>query len=205
MINSKKFQYKLEDVQIMKKGFVGRKKQLRLLQKDFMSDVKRAAIINGFGGIGKTVLATRLALRMDKHFDGVFGMKCGETTKPEDILNELNAFLNMAGIPHLNEILYQPAPLKVKTAALVNILNQTRFLIIFDNFEDCLNEERSSIANPELKEFIQHLLNNTISNTKFIITTRYNFDPLEGRLTGAIEHIQLPEMPFPSPCIYWLS
>ena len=187
----------LADVQIMNRGFVGRKKQLRLLQKDFMSDVKRAAIIHGFGGIGKTVLATRLALKMNKHFDGVFGMKCGDTTKPEDILNELNGFLNMAGISDFNKILYEPAPLKVKTAVLVNILNQKRFLIIFDNFEDTLNEERSSIANPELKEFIQHLLNGTISNTKFIITTRYNFDPLEGRLTGAIEHIQLPEMPFP--------
>lgn len=187
----------LADVQIMKKGFVGRRKELRLLQKDFMSDVKRAAIIYGFGGIGKTVLATRLALKMNHYFDGVFGMRCKATTRPEDILNELNAFLNMAGISALNEILYKPVPLKVKTASLVGILNQRRFLIIFDNFEDCLDEARSNIASPELKEFIQHLLNNTISNTKFIITTRYNFDPLDGRLTGAVEHISLPEMPFP--------
>ncbi|NQE04732.1 Photosystem I assembly protein Ycf3 [ANME-1 cluster archaeon GoMg1] len=187
----------LGEVQMMKKGFVGRRKELRILQKNFMSDVKRAAIIYGFGGIGKTVLATRLALKMSQYFDGIFGMRCSPTTRPEDILNKLNAFLNLAGFQQLNLMLYQPVPLDVKTAALVNILNQKRFLIIFDNFEDCLDETRTNIASLDLKYFIQHLLNNTITNTKFIITSRYNFDPLEGRLTGGIEHISLPELPFP--------
>ncbi|CAG0998051.1 Lipopolysaccharide assembly protein B [Methanosarcinales archaeon] len=187
----------LGDVAIIKKGFVGRRKELRILQKDFMSDVKRAAIIYGFGGLGKTVLATRLMLRMNQHFDGLFGMKCSATTKPEDILNRLNAFLLVAGIQQLNQVLCQPVSLEAKTAMLVNILNQKRFLIIFDNFEDCLNESRSNIASLELKVFIRHLLNNTISSSKFIITTRYNFDPLDGRLTGAIEHISLSEMSFP--------
>jgi len=187
----------LGDVAIMKKGFVGRRKELRILQKDFISDVKRAAIIHGFGGLGKTVLATRLALRMNQHFDGMFGMKCSATTKPEEVLNRLNAFLLVAGIQQLNKVLCQPIPLEAKTAMLVNILNQKRFLIILDNFEDCLDEARSNIASPELKVFIQQLLNNTMSSSKFIITSRYNFDPLEGRLTGAIEHISLPEMPFP--------
>jgi tetratricopeptide (TPR) repeat protein len=187
----------LGEVQMMKKGFVGRRKELRILQKDFRSDVKRAAVIYGFGGIGKTVLATRLSLKMNQYFDGIFGMRCTSTTRPEDILNKLNAFLNLAGFQQLNQMLYQPVPLEVKTAALVNILNQKRFLIIFDNFEDCLDETRTNIASPELKEFIRHLLNNIITNTKFIITTRYNFDPLEGRLIGSIEHIPLPELPFP--------
>ncbi|MCD4779627.1 MAG: CHAT domain-containing protein, partial [Candidatus Omnitrophica bacterium] len=187
----------LLNMQVMDKGFVGRRKELRLLHKGFKSDVKRAAIIHGFGGIGKTVLASRFALNMDKHFIGIFGMKCTATTTPADILNELNAFLNLAGVQEFNQLLYGQVPLKVKTFALVNILNQRRFLIILDNFEDCLDETKSDIADPELKEFIQHLLNNTRTNTKFIITTRYNFDPLEGRLTGTIEHISLTELPFP--------
>ncbi len=187
----------LGELAVMKKDFVGRRGELRLLQKDFKSDIKRAAIIYGFEGLGKTVLATRLALRMNQHFDGMFGMKCSATTKPEEILNRLNAFLLKAEIQQLNQILNQPVPLEAKTAMLVNILNQKRFLIILDNFEDCLDEKRSNIASPELREFIQHILNNTITNTKFIITTRYNFDPLEGRLTGSIEHISLTELPFP--------
>ena len=88
----------LPDLQVMKKGFIARRKELRLLEKGFKSDVKRAAIIHGFGGMGKTVLATRFALKMNERFDGVFGMKCTSTTRPEDILNKINNFLIMRGI-----------------------------------------------------------------------------------------------------------
>jgi tetratricopeptide (TPR) repeat protein/CHAT domain-containing protein len=185
------------DLQVMEKGFVARRKELRLLEKGFKSDVKRAAIIHGFGGIGKTVLATRFALKMGYYFEGTLGIKFTPTIRLEDVLNKFNSFLLMKGRPELNQILNQQVPLEVKTSLLVNILNQIRFLVIFDNFEDCLNEERNDIENPELKAFIQHLLNNTTRNTKFLITTRYDFDPLEGRLAVGIEHISLPELHFP--------
>ena len=132
---------------------------------------------------------------MDRHFEGFFGHKCNPQTRPEDILNGLNAFLNMAGISALNQVLYSPAPLQVKTAVLVSILNQKRFLIILDNFESCLDESHAKIADPELRQFVEHLLNATAANTKYIITTRYDFDPLQGRLMGAIEHLSVPEMP----------
>jgi hypothetical protein len=102
-----------------------------------------------------------------------------------------------------NQILNQQVPLEVKTLMLVNLLNQIRFLIIFDNFEDCLDKDQKDIKNPELKTFIQHLLNNTITNTKFIITTRYDFDPLEGRLPESIEHVSLSEFHFPQT--NWLT
>ena len=186
----------LPDLQVMEKGFVARRKELRLLEKGFKSDVKRAAIIHGFGGIGKTVLATRFALKMGYYFEGTLGIKFTPTTRPEDILNKFNSFLLMKGRPELNQILNQQVLLEVKTTLLVTILNQIRFLVIFDNFEDCLNED-NDIENPELKAFIQHLFNNTTRNTKFIITTRYDFDPLDGRLAAGIEHISLPALHFP--------
>ena len=186
----------LGDLQVMKKGFVGREKELRILQKGFTSDVKRAAIIYGFGGIGKTVLATRLSLWMNRHFAGVFGTKCKKTTTPEEILDELNAFLLMAGVDQLNQVIHAQVPLKVKTQVLVGILNQRRYLVIFDNFEDCLNDE-NKIASSDLNAFVQQLLNGVYTNTKTIFTTRRRFDPLEGRLVGAVERLSLPELPFP--------
>jgi tetratricopeptide (TPR) repeat protein len=187
----------LKDLQVMRAGFVSRRKELRLLRKGFESNIKRAAIIYGFGGLGKTVLAIRLVVEMNDYFEGFFGMRLTSNSRPENILERINSFVMMKGLFQLKEILNQPVSLEVKTAVLVNILNQVRFLIIFDNFEDCMNEDRNDIENHEIKEFIQHLLNNTISGTKFIRTTRYDFDPLEGRLTGDIEHISLPELQFP--------
>lgn len=186
----------LGELQEMKKGFVGRERELRILKKAFSSDVKRAAIIYGFGGIGKTVLATRLALRMNRYFAGVFGTKCKKTTTPEEILDELNAFLLMAGVDQLNQVIHAQVPLKVKTQTLVSILNQRRYLLIFDNFEDCLDEE-DGIGDPDLRGFVKQLLNGIHSNAKIIFTTRHNFDPLEGRLVADVEHISLPELPFP--------
>ncbi|WP_255335784.1 tetratricopeptide repeat protein [Methanosarcina sp. KYL-1] len=187
----------LKDLQVMKTGFVSRRKELRLIRKGFESDIKRAVIIYGFGGLGKTVLATRLVLEMNDYFEGFFGMKMTSKSRPEDILDRINNFVMRKGFFQLNEVINQPVSLEVKTSVLVDILNQVRFLVIFDNFEDCLNEDRDDIESPELKEFILHLLNNTINGTKFIITTRYDFDPLEGRLTGDFEHISLPELQFP--------
>ncbi|MGB7571951.1 MAG: tetratricopeptide repeat protein [Methanothrix sp.] len=186
----------LGEVQVMGVGFVGRKKELRILQKAFSSGLKRAAIVHGWGGIGKTVLSTCLAQRMIRHFEGVYAYKCNPQTRPEDILKGLNDLLNMAGIQALNEVLYQPVTLQVKTASLVNILNQRSFLVILDNFESCLDGMHSEIVDPELRQFVEHLLNATVSNSKYIITTRYDFDPLEGHLIGTIEHLSVPEMPF---------
>jgi len=187
----------LLDLPMMDKGFIARQRELRILEKEFKSDIKRVALVHGFGGIGKTVLATRLALKMDKYFDGIFGMKCTSATGPEDILTKINSFLLMNGRFELNQIINKPESLEVKTSTLINILTKFRFLIILDNFEDCLDEDRKHIGNPELNKFLQHLLNLTINNTKFIITSRYDFDPLEDSLSESIEHISLPELHFP--------
>lgn len=193
----------LPDLQVMNKGFVGRKKELRILEEGFKSDLKRAAIVYGLAGMGKTVLATRLALKMNEYFEGVFGMGCNSTTQPEDILEKVNNFFMMKGISELNQILNQQMSpghqinLEDITSVLASVFNQRPFLIIFDGFEDCLDKDRDKIKNPELRAFLRHLLNNTVTNTKFIITTRYDFDPLEGKLPEGIEHISLPELSFP--------
>jgi hypothetical protein len=82
---------------------------------------------------------------MEEHFDGIFGMKCTSTTRPEDILNKINSFLMIKGRYELNQIIKQQVSFEVKTSLLVSILNQLRFLIILDNFEDCLDEDRKYI------------------------------------------------------------
>lgn len=185
-------------VALMKTGFVGRRKELRTIREGFVSGRKRVFIIHGFGGIGKSVLATRAALKLEDFFGGVKAIKFIPTTKPEDILNDLNGFLNLASINELNKYIHEPISIENKTQALIQILNQIRFLIIFDNFEDVLTKETTNtIADPDLSKFIQLLLNGVAENTKFIFTTRYDFDPLNGRLSGHIGKINLPELSFP--------
>ena len=100
---------------------------------------------------------------MNESFDDFFGMKFTPATRPENILTKMNNFLMMNGSFELNQILNEQVPLEVKTSVLVNVLNQLRFLIFLDNFENCLDEDQKDIENPELNEFFRYLLNNTIS------------------------------------------
>jgi len=183
-------------IQVMNYGFVGRHRDLHRLKEALLSNAKRALLIYGWGGMGKTVLATRLAARLGERFEGVYGHRCGPQTRAEDLLIGLNSFLNMGGIQSLNQVLSSQAPISVKTAMLVRILNQRRFLIILDNMESCLDEGEKQIADPELRDYISALLSGVAAGSKFIITSRIDFDPLEGRLVSAIEHYPLPEMPY---------
>ncbi|MEO0248074.1 MAG: CHAT domain-containing protein, partial [candidate division WOR-3 bacterium] len=184
------------EIHLMKYGFVGRHKEIHRLMDAIRSSVKRALLIYGWGGMGKTVLATHLATRLSDRFEGIYGYKCNLDTRAEDILIGFNSFLNVIGIQSLNQVLSSPASLREKTAKLVGILNQRRFLIILDNFESCLDEGGKQIADPELRDFVSSLLGATAANTKYIITSRVDFDPFEKRLVSAVEHYPLPEMPY---------
>jgi hypothetical protein len=62
------------------------KKNFELWKEVLNSSVKRAAIVYDFNGIGKTVFASWLSLKMNEYFSGV-GMKFTSTTRPEDIPN----------------------------------------------------------------------------------------------------------------------
>ncbi|MCK4788684.1 MAG: CHAT domain-containing protein, partial [Desulfobacteraceae bacterium] len=142
------------ELEVMRQGFVGRRRELRGIREGFVSGRKRAYMIHGFGGIGKSVLATRAALQMEDHFEGVKAIRVKEDTSPEQILNDLNGFLMIAGIHDLNKCLNEPIPINTKTEVLVQILNSTRLLIIFDNFEDALTKEtKRRISSPELSTF----------------------------------------------------
>ncbi len=206
-------------VSVMEKGFVGRRRELRRLRHGFTSGRQRAFIIHGLGGIGKSVLATRAATRLRKNFRGVKAVRMTATTRPEDILSELNAFLNLAGVNAFNQVIHAPAPLESKTGAMAQILTQVPLLLIFDNFEDVLGKGQAvregesvkredvkreevrggldEIADPALGEFFEQLVKSVAQGSRFLFTTRYDFDPARGRLTGEIEHISLGELPFP--------
>jgi tetratricopeptide (TPR) repeat protein len=201
-------------VSVMDRGFVGRHRELRRIRNGFLSGRQRASIIHGLGGMGKSVLATRAATRMQKSFRGVKAVRMTSTTRPEDILSELNAFLNVAGVDRLNQVLHMQAPLAAKTAVLAQILTQFPLLVLFDNCEDVLSAGKtvrdgadsgaehsadiSGIADPDLRQFFEQLVNSVAGGSRFLFTTRYDFDPARGRLTGEIDHIALGEMPFSS-------
>jgi tetratricopeptide (TPR) repeat protein len=207
-------------VSVMEKGFVGRRRELHRIRHGFTSRQQRAFVLHGLGGIGKSVLATRAATKLHQNFAGVKAVRMTATTRPEDILSELNAFLNLAGLNAFNQVIHAPVQLKAKTSVMAQILTQKPLLLVFDNFEEVLSRGREmregqvspspqplslgereatvdKIADPALADFFEQLVEGVVQGSRFIFTSRYDFDPARGLLTGEIEHIPLDELPFP--------
>jgi tetratricopeptide (TPR) repeat protein len=204
--------------------FVGRSAELRLLQTNLDPDHGpwRAAILHGLGGMGKTVLAARLAERMAPRLDGVKSLRMSPVTSARDVLDQLTGFLQVnqlrLGHPRISDLVRikdEPLPLEAKAAALCEVLRGLKLLVIFDNCEDVLPygrtvsrarqtqeeaeaetaEEPSS--DPALLTLFRLLLEGVPGPSRFLFTSRVDFDPLEaGRLSNAVGHLDLSELGF---------
>ncbi len=209
-------------------NFVGRAAELRELQTSLDPERGRwrAAIIHGLGGMGKTVLAARLAERMASRFDGVKAIRVTPTTTAQAVLDLLGAFLlannvrfDTPLIAEFNRVKHEPLPLETKAAQLIEILQARRLLVIFDNFEDVLPDGRAvsraastlppsnqnstgegpgmGVLDPDLPKLVSLLLEGVPGPSRFLFTSRVDFNPLEpGRLSDAIGRLALGEMQF---------
>jgi tetratricopeptide (TPR) repeat protein/CHAT domain-containing protein len=194
-------------------SFVGRSAELRLLQTNLDPDHGswRAAIIYGLGGMGKTVLAARLAQRMAFRLDGVKSIRMSPVTTARDVIDQLAAFLQIRqvqfGHPGIQTLIAskdQSLPLESKADLLCQILRDLRLLIILDNCEDIFPQgknvsraEGGAGSDPDLLRLIALLLEGVERPSRFLFTSRVDFSPLEaGRLSNAIGSVSLSEMQF---------
>jgi tetratricopeptide (TPR) repeat protein len=189
----------LGGLEVMERGFVGRQREQRQIRRAFLRDEARAALIHGFGGIGKTVLATRVARRLaeTERFDGVFGLRARPDLTADEILRAFNDFFKLHGIEAFDPVMRAPIPLAQKVDALTQVLRQVRLIVLFDNCEDWLTEEggRHRLANPDLAALLAGLITALDQGSKLLLTSRYRFDPLpRGRLSGALLPVHLGEL-----------
>jgi tetratricopeptide (TPR) repeat protein len=197
-------------------SFVGRAGEIRELQTrlDPQSGSWRAAVIHGIGGMGKTVLAARLAERMAARLDGVISLRMSPATTAQSVLDHLadflfvhNALFNLSEIHELQQSRSQPVELGVRIGLLTQILRKLRLLVVFDNCEDILpggkdvsramQGEQSPTLDPELLPMLAAFVGSVDGPSRFLFTSRVDFSPVEeNRLAGAIGHLSLKEMGF---------
>jgi WD40 repeat protein/transcriptional regulator with XRE-family HTH domain len=111
-------------------GFVGRTAERELLRRWVLDDRCRVISLLGLGGIGKTLLAARLAQDLAPHFDYVYWRGLRHAPPPGEWLAGAIAFLAPDEAPLPGEA--------AQAVRLLELLSQARCLLILDNFETVL-------------------------------------------------------------------
>jgi hypothetical protein len=166
--------------------FVGCRRELQRLLPDLRLGRLQAVILSGLGGAGKSVLATRLARKLEA--DGFMPLAVlGTPEMPLTITQVLetcgDAFL-AAGQRDDHAILRDDSlPVGERLRTVVTGLNQGRYVLVVDRFDSSLDEGTHRVLDDELAAFYRHLLGNLSGGSRVIITSRYlpaEVEPLPG-------------------------
>ena len=122
--------------------FVGRQKEQRQIARALRGGDARCIMILGPGGIGKSSLAARAVEQSEEYFHSVLTIGCKTAPSAEQVLLEINMFLNLNGNTMFSQVMAAKLDISQKIEYLPQILNTSRILIIFDNFEDMLDVTR---------------------------------------------------------------
>ncbi len=171
-------------------NFVGRRKDLWLIEKAFEEGLK-GVVVTGIGGIGKSALASKFVKRHKEEFSAVCAVKVADSQlRAEGILGFLDQFLVENNDFTLHTVMKE-FDLKVKLEALTRCLNN--YLIILDNFELLVKDKK--IADEDVEKVVQTLLygNHT---SKIVITTRYDFIFRDEKGFGLMREVEVGELGF---------
>ena len=166
---------------------IGRRRELQAVLPGLLGGAMRGIVVTGIGGSGKSSLATRLARILEARRDPqlkpiALTCKPNPALKPEDILTACgNEFIRCDYRELTNRTKDGTIPAKDRLNMLVSDLSDKNFILVIDNFERILDEEKRAIQEPSIAEFYVNLLNNLTGNSKLIVTSRYlpaDVDPL---------------------------
>jgi tetratricopeptide (TPR) repeat protein/CHAT domain-containing protein len=176
------------------RGFYGRRREYRKIRDAVLHQDRRAIIIHGIGGIGKTALLTHAINRLRPRFKDVMSFDCRRAAlAPETILLELHRYFAMQGMPQLQPLIGRNVPPEKLAHEIARRLTDWPLLIVFDNFEMQLDEHRA-IASEHLHVFLMTLVRTTETGSRFLFTTRHLFD-LDGgqRVQLSLSDLSRPE------------
>jgi WD40 repeat protein len=115
--------------------FVGRSEQLQQLKELVLVEKYRLVILQGIGGIGKTLLATKVAEEIQTQFEVVVWRSLVQAPPVEEYLTSILQFILGA----LREEIEIAPNFDAKLSQLMECLKKHRCLLILDNIETILS------------------------------------------------------------------
>jgi hypothetical protein len=112
-------------------GFVGRADELATLRDWLLDERCRLAVVLGMGGIGKTALASRLALDAAPNFQRVYWRSLRDALPAGEWMAGAIGFLS-------GHHLVPPEGESARLGVLLELLRDQRSLLVLDNFETVL-------------------------------------------------------------------
>jgi len=111
-------------------AFLGRDAERAVLHRWVVDDRSRVVTILGLGGVGKTLLATRLAQDVAPAFEFVYWRSLRNVPSPSEWLDSAIAFLSPDEAP--------PTGAAAQLERLLELIQQSRCLLVLDNVETVL-------------------------------------------------------------------
>ena len=116
--------------------FYGRLEELAKLEQWVDADQCRVVLVWGMGGVGKTMLVTKLAKQIQHNFEYIFWRSLQNTPAPGSILKEAIQFFSDQGYGNIPELIDE------QIALLITYLRKRRCLMVLDNVESVLQERQ---------------------------------------------------------------
>ncbi|RIK35421.1 MAG: hypothetical protein DCC55_30365 [Chloroflexi bacterium] len=150
-------------------SFHGREVELASLQTWLLEQRCRVVGLLGIGGVGKTMLATRLATELATHFDYVIWRTLRNEPALEDLLADLSRALS--GEPEHED----SAGIQHRIDQLLQLLSTRRSLLVLDNLESLMQGgERAGGYRPGFEQYshLIRLIGETNHQSCLLVTSR---------------------------------
>jgi hypothetical protein len=115
-------------------NFFGHSIDLDLLEDSITNKQARIILLLGMAGLGKTILASKLAKQAEKHFKHVIWRSLRASPRPGQLLNDLFELFE----PNVAAYAHPPETLTEKLNWLISFLENNACLIVLDGYENIL-------------------------------------------------------------------